>query len=139
MLAHMTANGAVVRTGDLFASGTVSGASRDQRGSLIELTWNGAEPLTLQDGSSRSFLEDGDEVTISARLPSGGSLGAVSGQVLPAHGPSVAGCRGRRSAPGLAAPALLAPDAAPLDVRPAGVRGRERSDLAADVSRLRSP
>jgi fumarylacetoacetase len=85
MLAHMTVNGASVRTGDLFGSGTVSGESRDQRGSLIELTWNGKEPLTLQDGSLRSFLEDGDEVTIGARLPTGGSLGEVSGRVLPAH------------------------------------------------------
>jgi fumarylacetoacetase len=86
MLAHLTGNGASVRTGDLFASGTVSGDRRDQCGSLIELTWNGEEPLTLQDGSTRTFLEDGDEVTIRARTRTGDALGAVSGRVLPAHG-----------------------------------------------------
>ncbi len=47
MLAHMTVNGAAARTGDLFASGTVSGPDRDQRGAFIELTWGGAEPVTV--------------------------------------------------------------------------------------------
>jgi fumarylacetoacetase len=84
LLAHLTANGASVRTGDLFASGTVSGDRRDECGSLIELTLNGKEPLMLDDGSTRSFLEDGDEVTIGARLPTGHSLGEVTGRVLPA-------------------------------------------------------
>jgi fumarylacetoacetase len=87
MLAHLTVNGASTRTGDLYASGTVSGPEPDQRGSLIELTWNGAEPLTLPDGSIRSFLEDGDTVTISATAPAadGGrlSLGEVTGTILP--------------------------------------------------------
>jgi fumarylacetoacetase len=59
-LAHLTVNGASLRTGDLFASGTVSGPARDECGSLLELSWNGTEPLTLADGSTRSFLEDGD-------------------------------------------------------------------------------
>jgi fumarylacetoacetase len=84
-LAHLTVNGASLRTGDLFASGTVSGPERDQRGSLLELSWNGQEPLTLADGSARTFLEDGDEVTISATAPGvGGSricFGEVSGRV----------------------------------------------------------
>jgi fumarylacetoacetase len=88
-LAHLTVNGAAVRTGDLFASGTVSGPERDRRGSLIELSWNGAEPLTLPDGSIRSFLEDGDVVTISASAPGPGGtrigFGEVTGQVLPAR------------------------------------------------------
>ncbi|MET0764818.1 MAG: fumarylacetoacetase [Blastococcus sp.] len=88
-LAHLTVNGAALRTGDLFASGTVSGSARDQRGSLIELSWNGAEPLTLADGSTRSFLEDGDVVTISASAPGpDGSrigFGEVTGRVLPAE------------------------------------------------------
>ena len=66
MLAHLTVNGASLRTGDLFASGTVSGPERDQRGSLLELTWNGTEPLKLADGTTRSFLLDGDRVTIAA-------------------------------------------------------------------------
>jgi fumarylacetoacetase len=88
MLAHMTVNGAPARTGDLFASGTVSGPERDQRGCLLELSWGGAEPLTLADGSVRSWLEDGDEVTISATAPAadGGriGLGEVTGRIRPA-------------------------------------------------------
>jgi fumarylacetoacetase len=89
MLAHLTVNGASTRTGDLYASGTVSGPEPGQRGSLIELSWNGAEPLTLADGSTRTFLEDGDTVTISATAPSadGGrlSLGEVTGTIHPAR------------------------------------------------------
>ncbi len=88
MLAHLTVNGASTRTGDLFASGTVSGPDPDQRGCLLELSWGGAEPLTLPDGSVRSFLEDGDEVTITATAPAAdGSrigFGEVTGRVLPA-------------------------------------------------------
>lgn len=86
MLAHMTVNGASLRPGDLFASGTVSGPEPGQRGSLIELSWNGEQPLMLADGTSRTFLRDGDQVTISAtaRLTSGGRLwlGQVDGQVI---------------------------------------------------------
>jgi len=89
MLAHMTVNGASTRTGDLYASGTVSGPEPGQRGSLIELTWNGAEPLMLGDGTTRSFLEDGDTVTLSATAPAAGggrlSLGEVTGTVHPAR------------------------------------------------------
>ena len=89
MLAHLTVNGASTRTGDLYASGTVSGPAPGERGSLIELSWNGSEPLTLNDGSTRSFLEDGDTVTITATAPSAGggrlSLGAVTGTVVPAR------------------------------------------------------
>ncbi|WP_336670800.1 fumarylacetoacetase [Tsukamurella sp. USMM236] len=87
MLAHMTSNGARLRTGDLFASGTISGPERDQRGSLIELTWNGAEPLRLADGSERTFLADGDVVTLRATAPAPGGgridLGAVTGRIAP--------------------------------------------------------
>ena len=86
-LAHMTSNGASLRAGDLFASGTVSGPQPHQRGSMIELSWGGAEPLTLADGSTRSFLLDGDEITISATAPGlhGTVLGMapVTGRVLP--------------------------------------------------------
>ncbi|MFE2187695.1 fumarylacetoacetase [Streptomyces sp. NPDC059455] len=89
MLAHMTANGASLRTGDFFASGTVSGPERDQRGSLIELTWAGTEPLQLPDGSTRTFLEDGDEVVITATAPgvhgSRIGLGEVRGPIVPAR------------------------------------------------------
>ena len=87
MLAHLTVGGASLRTGDLYASGTVSGESPAQRGSLIELSWNGEEPLTLPDGSVRTFLEDGDVVTIAASAPGvdGGriGLGSVTGAILP--------------------------------------------------------
>ncbi|BCY07016.1 fumarylacetoacetase [Actinoplanes sp. L3-i22] len=89
-LAHMTVNGASLRTGDLFASGTVSGPGRAERGSLIELSWNGAEPLPLPDGATRTFLEDGDEVTITATAPAADgtrlSFGDLSGRILPAVG-----------------------------------------------------
>jgi fumarylacetoacetase len=84
MLAHMTVNGASSRTGDLFGSGTISGPSRFERGSFLELTWNGAEPVTIR-GEQRSFLADGDEVVITATAPgtSGGRIGfgEVAGRV----------------------------------------------------------
>ncbi|UGY92983.1 fumarylacetoacetase [Streptomyces gobiensis] len=83
-LAHMTVNGASLRTGDLFASGTVSGPEPHQRGCLLELTWGGREPLELAD-AKRTFLEDGDEVTISAWAPGPDAarigLGEVTGRV----------------------------------------------------------
>jgi fumarylacetoacetase len=89
MLAHLTVNGASTRTGDLYASGTVSGPDPSQRGSLIELTWNGTEPLVLADGSERSFLDDGDTVTISATAPAADgtrlTLGEVTGTIHPAR------------------------------------------------------
>jgi fumarylacetoacetase len=89
MLAHLTVNGARLRTGDVFASGTVSGPERGQRGSLLELSWNGTEPLTLDDGTTRGFLEDGDAVVITAwaPTPSGGRLGfgSVTGRILAAR------------------------------------------------------
>ena len=84
-LAHMTSNGASLRTGDLFASGTVSGPERGQRGSFIELTWNGAEPLRLDDGSTRTFLADGDTVVLSGDAPGRDGtrigFGAVTGKI----------------------------------------------------------
>lgn len=83
-LAHATVNGAPLRPGDLFASGTVSGPEREQRGCLLELTWNGDEPLQLPDGTKRVFLEDGDTITIRAKASNGISLGDVTGTVHPA-------------------------------------------------------
>jgi fumarylacetoacetase len=84
MLAHLTVNGASLRTGDLFASGTISGDQRDQRGSFLELSWGGTEPFA--DG--RTFLDDGDEVTLRATAPGalGGriALGEVTGRITPA-------------------------------------------------------
>ena len=88
MLAHMTVNGASTRTGDLFASGTVSGAAKDTRGAFIELTWGGAEPVVVA-GEERTFLQDGDEVVItgSAPGPAGSRIGfgECRGRVLPAR------------------------------------------------------
>jgi fumarylacetoacetase len=87
MLAHLTVNGASLRAGDLFASGTVSGAGRELRGSFLELSWGGTEPFTA-GGTDRTFLEDGDTVTIRATAPGahGGriALGEVTGTILPA-------------------------------------------------------
>jgi fumarylacetoacetase len=86
-LAHLTVGGAALRTGDLFASGTVSGPQPDQRGSFLELSWNGTEPITLADGTTRTFLADGDTVTIRATAPGpNGStitLGEVTGTIQP--------------------------------------------------------
>ena len=88
MLAHLTVNGASIRNGDLFASGTISGATRESRGSLLELTWNATEPVTLDDGTTRGFLEDGDTVTMTAWAPGpdGARIGIaeVTGTILPA-------------------------------------------------------
>ncbi|MFF5787637.1 fumarylacetoacetase [Streptomyces sp. NPDC012693] len=85
-LAHMTVNGASLRTGDLYGSGTVSGPEVDQRGSLLELTWNGRDALELA-GGKRTFLEDGDEVTLTAWAPGPDgtrvALGEVRGRVVP--------------------------------------------------------
>jgi fumarylacetoacetase len=87
-LAHLTVNGATVRPGDLFASGTVSGPQRHHRGCFLELTWGGREPLTLDDGTQRAFLADGDTVVISATAPGpDGSvvgLAEVAGTITPA-------------------------------------------------------
>jgi fumarylacetoacetase len=85
-VAHVTVNGASLRTGDLLAAGTISGPGRHERGSLIELTWNGAEPLRLADGSERTFLEDGDEVVLRApelELEVRGRIAAPSGHRPP--------------------------------------------------------
>ena len=88
-LAHMTVNGASARTGDLIGSGTVSGPNEGERGSLIEMTWRGRDPLTLLDGSSRTFLEDGDTVTLRGwaggdgrpRIGFGDATGTITGSL----------------------------------------------------------
>ena len=90
-IAHLTVNGAHLRTGDLLASGTVSGAERGTEGSLIELTRGGTEPLDL-GGTPRTFLEDGDEVVLRATADVGDgvtlTLGEVAGRIVPSRGPS---------------------------------------------------
>jgi fumarylacetoacetase len=83
-LAHLTVNGATLRTGDLFASGTVSGPTREQVGSLLELSWGGRDEVETGAGK-RTFLEDGDEVVLRATAPNGVALGEVRGRILPAR------------------------------------------------------
>ena len=83
-LAHVTANGATIRPGDLFGTGTISGDQPGSAGSLIELTWRGRDPLTLPDGETRTFLEDGDTVTIRGRARRDGvrvGFGDVTGTI----------------------------------------------------------
>jgi fumarylacetoacetase len=89
MLAHLTSGGASLRTGDLFASGTVSGPEVGQRGSLLELSWGGTQPV---DSTGRTFLRDGDTVTLRATAPGTGggriALGEVTGTITPASAPT---------------------------------------------------
>ena len=85
MLAHLTVNGAPTRTGDLFASGTVSGPDKGQRGAFIELTWGGQEPVDV-GGAQRTFLEDSDEVVLRATAAGPGGtrigFGEARGRIL---------------------------------------------------------
>jgi fumarylacetoacetase len=83
-LAHATVNGAALRTGDLLATGTISGPKAGSEGSLIELTRNGNHPIRLGDGTTRAFLEDGDEVVMRGRAGDV-ELGEVRGRILPAR------------------------------------------------------
>ncbi|GAB3252612.1 fumarylacetoacetase [Nocardioides dilutus] len=85
MLAHLTVNGASLRVGDFYASGTISGPEKEQRGSFLELSWGGTEPWTAA-GQERTFLEDGDEVvlryTAPGRTHARMGLGEVRGTIL---------------------------------------------------------
>ena len=86
-LTHHTIAGCNVRVGDLMGSGTISGPEKDSRGSLLELTWNTTEPLTLEGGEQRGFLEDGDPLLMRGHCDQDGlriGFGEVRGTVLPA-------------------------------------------------------
>lgn len=86
-LTHHTIAGCNVRVGDLMGSGTISGPEKDSRGSLLELTWNTTEPLTLVNGEQRGFLEDGDTLIMRGHCQKDGlriGFGEVRGTVLPA-------------------------------------------------------
>jgi len=86
-LAHHAACGCPMRVGDLLGSGTISGPERGSRGSLLELSWGGKEPLTLPTGEVRRFLEDGDRLTLRGRAQADGyriGFGNCAGTVLPA-------------------------------------------------------
>ena len=86
-LAHHTVNGCNVRSGDLMGSGTISGPTPDSYGSMLELAWKGTKPLTLDDGSERKFIADGDTVIMRGFSEKNGvrvGFGEVSTKVLPA-------------------------------------------------------
>jgi fumarylacetoacetase len=85
-LAHHTVSGCPMEVGDLLGSGTISGPGRDGRGSLLELSWGGREPFAVE-GGLRSFLEDGDTVTLRGHAQGNGfrlGFGEAQGTVLPA-------------------------------------------------------
>jgi len=87
-IAHHASSGCAMRIGDVIGSGTISGADKGSYGSLLELTWGGKEPLSLADGSTRTFLEDGDVVTIRGWCQGDGyriGLGELAGEILPAQ------------------------------------------------------
>lgn len=85
MLTHHASSGCNLRPGDLLGSGTISGTAVDSRGCLLELTWRGAEPITLPNGETRGFLVDGDEVIMTAYTERDGvgriGFGRCSGQI----------------------------------------------------------
>jgi fumarylacetoacetase len=86
-LAHHTTSGCAMNTGDLVGSGTISGPTKDSRGSLLELSWGGKEPVKLSDGSERRFIEDHDTLTLRGQARGDGYIvgfGECSGQLLPA-------------------------------------------------------
>jgi fumarylacetoacetase len=86
-LAHHTVNGCNIHSGDLMASGTISGPTPDSYGSMLELSWNGSKPLKLKSGAERTFIEDGDTVTMRAYSEKDGvriGFGEVRTKVLPA-------------------------------------------------------
>ncbi|MBB3700647.1 fumarylacetoacetase [Flammeovirga yaeyamensis] len=85
-LAHQTVNGCNLNVGDMCASGTISGPTKDSFGSLLELTWNGTEPITLSDGSQRTFLEDNDTIIMKGWCEKDGlriGFGEATGKILP--------------------------------------------------------
>lgn len=89
MLTHHASNGCNLRAGDLIASGTVSGATKDSRGSMLELAWRGTEPIALPGGETRTFLQDGDEVILKGWCERPGAarigFGSCGGTVLAAE------------------------------------------------------
>ncbi|MNO95850.1 Ureidoglycolate lyase [compost metagenome] len=89
MVAHHSVNGCRLQPGDLFGSGTLSGEQRDAAGSLMELTGNGQQPISLPTGEERRFLEDGDEIILRARCRGNGDIsigfGECRGKILPAR------------------------------------------------------
>lgn len=88
-LVHHASSGCAMTVGDLLGSGTISGPDKDQRGSLLELSWNGGEPVDLGGGVTRTFLEDGDSLLMRGWCEGDGyrvGFGEVEGTILPAKG-----------------------------------------------------
>ena len=89
MLTHHASGGCNLQTGDMMATGTVSGKEKHERGCLLELTWRGTEPLELPSGEQRRFLEDGDEIIMKGFCEREGfrriGLGECRGRILPAE------------------------------------------------------
>ena len=89
MLTHHASNGCNLQTGDLMATGTVSGKEKSERGCMLELTWRGKEPIDLPSGEQRRFLEDGDEIIMKGFCEREGfrriGLGECRGRILPAN------------------------------------------------------
>ncbi|MGB7244459.1 MAG: fumarylacetoacetate hydrolase family protein, partial [Sulfitobacter sp.] len=86
-ITHHASSGCAMNAGDLLGSGTISGPEKNQRGSLLELSWGGKEPISLADGSQRSFLEDGDTMILTGHASGDGyriGFGACAGKILPA-------------------------------------------------------
>ncbi len=86
-LTHHTVNGCNVRSGDMMGSGTISGPTKDSYGSMLELSWRGQNPITLNDGSTRKFIENGDTVILRGYSKNNEvriGFGDCSGKVLPA-------------------------------------------------------
>jgi fumarylacetoacetase len=87
-LAHHTVNGCNLRTGDLLATGTISGPTPDSYGSLLELSWRGSKPIAFPNGDTRMFLRDGDRVTMTGWCQGAGyrvGFGEVTGRLLAAR------------------------------------------------------
>ena len=89
MVAHHTVNGCNLRSGDMFGSGTQSGPNPDEAGSMLELSNAGSEPITLPNGETRTFLEDGDCITMKGWCKKDGAarigFGEVSATLLTAN------------------------------------------------------
>lgn len=85
-IAHHTVTGCNLQTGDLLASGTISGDTEDSRGSMLEITWRGEHPIKLPNGEERKFIQDGDTVIMTAYCQGDGyriGFGEVTGKILP--------------------------------------------------------
>lgn len=86
-LAHHTVNGCNINVGDMYASGTISGPTPNSYGSMLELAWKGTKPIPMPDGTTRSFLQDGDTVTMRGYAEKDGiriGFGEVKAEILPA-------------------------------------------------------